>query len=349
MKIFKRSLILLLILLVGFVGYTLSSTGFFRTVEPMFEGEILQEIEIKGAEDMMVSREDSFVLISSTNRQAFPPREAETGGLYLIDLTADDYPLIHLTADFDKTFAPHGISWYKKDSVYLVMAINHTEAGHSLEVFELIDQELTHIRTMTDPSMLSPNDLVMIGENEFYYTNDHRYEEGIGRLAENYLGWAVSNVVHYSEGEYKEVADGIAYANGINYDRDRNLIFVASPRDFKVKVYDREEDGSLTFIEDIPCGTGVDNIEFDNEGAMWIGSHPNLLRFNAYSNGKLDTAPSEIIKITYQQRGDYAVEQIFTDSGERMSGCSVAVSWGDLIFTGNVMDDQMLVLKREGK
>lgn len=347
MKIFKRSLILLLILLVGFVGYTLNSTGFFRTVEPKFEGTILQEIEINGAEDIMVSREDSFVLISSTNRQVYPPQEAETGGLYLIDLTADEYSLIHLTADFDETFAPHGISWHKRDSVYVVMSISHTEAGHAIEVFELIDQELTHIRTMTDPSMLSPNDLVMIGENEFYFTNDHGYEDGIGRLAENYLGWSVSNVVYYSAGEYTEVAGGIAYANGINYDSARNLMFVASPRDFKVKVYTREEDGSLTFIEDIPCGTGVDNIEFDEAGALWIGSHPNLLRFDAYSNGKEETAPSEIIKITYEQEGEYQVEQIFVSNGERMSGCSVAVSWGDLIFTGNVMDSQMLVLKRE--
>ena len=53
-------------------------------------------------------------------------------------------------------------------------------------------------------------------------------------------------------------------------------------RKFLVKVFSRSTDGSLEFIEDIPCGTGVDNIEFDEEGNLWIGSHPSLLTFSAY-------------------------------------------------------------------
>lgn len=194
--------------------------------------------------------------------------------------------------------------------------------------------------------MIQPNDLVMLDENRFYFTNDHGYTEGLARLAEEYMGLAVSNVVYFDGQNYREVAKGIAYANGINFDPERNLLFVASPRKFLVKVYTIREDGSLSFIENIPCGTGVDNIEFDEQGNIWIGAHPNLLRFNAYRKGKKEIAPSEIIKIAYRGKGDYSVKQIYVEEGQNMSGSTVAAIFGDLIFTGNVMDDEFLILKR---
>lgn len=195
--------------------------------------------------------------------------------------------------------------------------------------------------------MVSPNDVVLIDENRFYFTNDHYYTKGVGRFIEDYVGLSVSNVVYFDGKNYNEVASGIAYANGINFDAKRNLIFVASPRDFLVKVYSRNIDGSLDFIEDIPCGTGVDNIEFDAEGNLWIGAHPNLLKFTAYAKGKEEFSPSEIIKIQYKGKNDYAVEKIYVNDGTEMSASTVAAPFGNLILTGNVMDDKFLILKRD--
>lgn len=349
MRTFKRILIFSTVSLLIFVGYILVSTGFFRTIEPKFDGEILKRIAIKGAEDITISKEDSFALVSSTNRIIYPPTEEERGELYFIDLKTSDFKPVSLTRNFKQPFAPHGISFFKKVSSYQVMAINHTAEGHSIEVFELAGQNLQHLKTLKNPSMIQPNDLVLVGENQFYFTNDHKYTEGIGKLAEEYLGLSVSNLVYFDGNTYQEVAKGIAYANGINYDSNRELLYVASPRRFLVKVYEVEQDGSLTFVEDIPCGTGVDNIELDEEGNLWIGAHPNLLRFSAYARGEKETSPSEIIKITYRKKGDYTVEKIYVENGEEMSGSTVAAVLGDLIFTGNVLDDKFLILKRETK
>lgn len=346
MKTFKRITLLLLLLLVVFIGNVLVSTGFFRTITPKFDGKILKKVALKGAEDITISRIDSFALISSTERGVYPPTEAEQGGLYWVDLKTDTYEPVHLTGNHNQPLAPHGISLFKKDSSYQLMAINHTEGKHSIEVFELIGQDLKHTNTLQNPSMIQPNDLVLVGENQFYFTNDHKYTSGIGKLAEEYLGLSLSNVVYFDGKSYREVASGIAYANGINYDKNRGLLYVASVRKFLVKVYSVNEDGALSFIEDIACGTGVDNIELDEDGALWIGAHPNLLRFGAYAKGKEETAPSEIIKIDYRNKGDYTVEKIYIENGEEMSGASVATTFGNLIFTGNVMDDEFLILQR---
>jgi arylesterase/paraoxonase len=56
-----------------------------------------------------------------------------------------------------------------------------------------------------------------------------------------------------------------------------------------IKVYQKNED--------INCNTGVDNIEFDLEGNLWVGAHPNLLHFASYAKGDKKIASLEIIKI----------------------------------------------------
>ena len=177
------------------------------------------------------------------------------------------------------------------------------------------------------------------------FTNDHKYTEGFGRLTEDYLGRSLSNVIYFDGTTYREVANGISYANGINYDAKRNLLFVASPRKFLIKVYKTNVDGSLEFIENIDCGTGVDNIEFDTEGNLYIGAHPNLLKFASYAKGKVEHSPSEIIKIDYSNTNDYSVETVYLDDGTTMSGSTVAAPFGDLLLTGNVMEDFFLILK----
>ena len=343
---FKKIGLLILLLIISFVIYTVISTGFFRRVENTFDGEIIKRIPIPGAEDITVSVNDSFALISSTNRRVYPPIEEEIGGIYLMNLKTGNFEFKQVSPIFSRSFAPHGISMIKTNNGYHVMAINHTLTGHSIEVFKLINDSLLFERSLTNKSMISPNDIVMVDENHFYFTNDHGYTKGFGKLLEEYVGLPASDVVYFDGQNYRVVADAIAYANGINFDKKRNLIFVASPRKFLIKVYSKTSDGSLEFIEDIPCGMGVDNIELDTDGNLWAAGHPNLLKFKAYAQGKEKTSPSEIVKINYRSKNDFTVEQIYSNDGSIISASSVAASYGDFIIAGNVMDTKLLILKR---
>lgn len=345
MKLLKKILGYTLLIIVGYVGYVFVSTGYFRTIENTFDGEIVKEIAIAGAEDITVIPESGYALVSASPRKKALDVQVKRGGLYLVDLNSAAYQVKKLTTDLGIPFAPHGISIYKTDSTYSVMAVNHTLKGHSFEVFKLQDTVLTFERTIQNPALVSPNDVVLLDENRFYFTNDHKYEYGVGRLLEDYGGLGLSNVMYFDGEKYKEVAKGIGYANGINYDRERKLLFVASPRNFEVKVYAANIDGSLNFIEDIDCDTGVDNIEFDSEGNLWIGAHPNLLAFSSYAGGNKEIAPSEIIKIEYRGKNDYTIEKVYINDGTEMSASTVAATYKDLIITGNVMDSHFLILR----
>lgn len=350
MKKILKVLLFLLLFLAAFVAYTLTSTGYFRTIEPYFEGEIVQKIEVVGAEDMTIAKEGEFLLISSDDRAARKKGQPKQGGIYWMDLKENEgeapFEAKLISQDFKAPFFPHGLSLLQLDSVnYKLWVINHVEGKHSIEVFHLQGDSLTHLETLKDEMMISPNDIVAVGENEFYFTNDHVYLSEMGTLAEGYLALEAATVVHFDGEKYEEATEGIAYPNGINWDKERGLLYVASARRFLVKVYEMAADGSLTFVEDIACETGVDNIEVDENGDLWIGAHPSLLAYTAYSNFEEEKAPSEVLKLSYKGRGDYTLKSLFLDNGLKMSGSSVAARYGSHIFVGNVMDEHFLILK----
>ncbi|MEP1096790.1 MAG: hypothetical protein ABJG78_16860 [Cyclobacteriaceae bacterium] len=338
----KRNLFVLVgfvVILLGFIAYTFISTGFFRDINNTESYEIIAEIPMKGAEDFSISYEDNFMIISQDDRAARSNGRKRKGGLYYLDLSNDRFEPIEIS-DFLTDFYPHGIGLLKLDSAhYQVLAVNHAK-GHTIERFELFGDSLVHRESYRDETMISPNDVIALDEHSFYFTNDHGYTSKWGLLAENYLGLKVSNVIYF-DGNFTIAAKNIAYANGLNIDRDKSELAVASPRDFKVKYYEIMDDGRLDFRRDLYVGTGVDNIEFDEDGNSWIGCHPSLLAFTAYANGSNESAPSEVIVI----RPDQTIEKVFENDGSLVSASSVAAPYKDLLFVGTVMDDMLLVMK----
>jgi len=88
----------------------------------------------------------------------------------------------------------------------------------------------------------------------------------------------------------------------------------------------------------------VDNIELDENGKLWIGSHPKLLSFTSYAAGGSEIAPSEIVTIAYHSQDQYEVESIYENDGSHMSASTVAIPYQGKVYVGNVMDDHFIVL-----
>ena len=330
--------------------------GFFRKIQNSYEGSI-QNVQVAGAEDFAISREDEFMFISSDDRAARRDGKEVISGLYYMDLTSNQYLPKLVRAEKDIPLFPHGISMIAIDSgVYRLLVVNHVSSGdeavtsmdinavHSIEEYIWQDSTLTFIQTFKDELVKSPNDVVALDNVRFYFTNDHGSDTHLGLLAEDFLGFRRSNVVYFDGENYTVVDDGIAYANGINYDFNRDLLYVASPRDFLVKIYNVQDDGQLEFITNIDCNSGVDNIELDDDGIVWIGSHPKLLAFTTYASGGAPYSPSEIITINYRSKDDFEVKSIYESDGKDMSGATTAIPYQGKVFLGNVMDDHFIVL-----
>lgn len=339
---------ILLALVASFILYTFYTTGYFREVPARSEiGIVHSSIDLPGVEDIAIAREDSFLLLAVDDRASKRAGKEGPHGIYLVDLRSEPFEPVLISTALNFPFYPHGISVLKLDSVtYGLLAINHVEGKHSIESFLLKGNRLQHLKTITGPELISPNDLVMVGPESFYFTNDHGYTSKWGLLAENYLAFKAASVGYYDGEKFQLVADKLSYPNGIQVDSSKNLLYVSSSRGFSVGVYSLESEGKISFVEDIPTGTGVDNIELDENGSLWIGCHPNLLTFAAYASGKKSISPSEVVTINYSKESGATVQSVWSDPGTLLSGASVAVPFGKYLFIGNVMDTKVLILKK---
>lgn len=348
MKKIILSIVGVLIIAIAVFGCNiLISTGFFRTIENKMNGEIIQNIPIAGVEDLTVDEDDDFAIFINYDRIAERDGKPHQNGIYFLDLKTNKFEPKDITGEFKNKIQPHGISLIQLDSNHhKLFVVNHFE-GENIEVFDLYHRDsLVHEKTLKHELIYSANDIVAISENQFYFTNDHYYQSKLGLTFEDYSGITKCETVYFDGENYRIVDNDIAYANGINYDENRNLLFLASARGFLIKVFERSENGDLNYIESIDCGTGVDNIEFDKDGNIWVGCHPSLLAFNSYNKGNKEKAPSELIKIEYRKKGDYDIKQVYMNDGTAISGSTVAGVYKDLILIGNVMDDHFVVLKR---
>lgn len=348
MKKRKKIFVFIILLLAGFILYIFSTTGFFRTIENKNNDTIYKKIAIAGVEDITIDAENDFGVFISYDRASERDGMPKNGGIYAIYFKDGAISTKLLSEKHSIKLSPHGISLIEIDSAkHRLFVINHAQ-GESIEVYDLFHKDsLVHVRTMRNELIYSPNDIVAISEDKFYVTNDHYYSNTIGRLAENYLEISKCETIYFDGSDYRVVDNDLSYANGINFDSNRDLMFIASPRSFKINVYNRLQNGDLDYIESIDCGTGVDNIEFDKEGNLWIGCHPNLLAFSSYAKGNREFSPSEIIKINYRKKGDFAVQSIYVDDGKQMSASTVAAIYDNLMVLGNVMDNHFLVLEQK--
>uniref|UniRef100_A0A8C0J340 Paraoxonase n=1 Tax=Chelonoidis abingdonii TaxID=106734 RepID=A0A8C0J340_CHEAB len=225
--------------------------------------QLIKGIE-RGAEDIDILP-DGLAFISSGLKypglKSFAPDKP--GEIFLMDLNDENPRAVELriSRGFDlASFNPHGISTYidKDDSVYLFV-VNHPEFKSTVEVFKFVEDEnsLVHLKTVRHELLSSVNDIVALGPDHFYATNDHYFFDSILMYVELFLGLAWSNVVYYSPTEVKEVASGFYSANGINISPDKKYVYIADLMAHRVHVMEKHANWSLTQLKvsDLPLRT----------------------------------------------------------------------------------------------
>jgi arylesterase/paraoxonase len=341
-------LVLLIIVVIWFVNL-LWSAGQFKTIEPHFDGACKQILGLSGAEDITIHPKTGIAYISACDRRAVAAGKFGSGGIYAYNLNDPNPVLFHLTSNMGKDFQPHGISLYVDDNGKdFLFAVNHSRGVHTIEVFELIGILLYHTKTISDPMLVSPNDVVAVGPDRFYVSNDHGNVSGIMRVMEDYLKLPLSNVVYYDGSRFSEAASGIQYANGINISRDGKTLYLCAVTELSLHLYDRElSSGRLHLREKIKLDTGVDNIEVDTTGGLWIGAHPKLLDFVAHANDPSRLSPSQILYLSPKSSGGYDIKEVYLNKGDELSASSVAAVKGKRMIMGGVFDPKFLDCQME--
>lgn len=342
----RRLLLMLLILLVvagAWLLNTLRLGGYWRDLTPHFAGTCRQVEGLPGPEDITIHPRTGIAYVSSVDRRAVRAGRPGYGGIFAYDLRREA-PVPHLlTPDADPEFHPHGISLLVgadgRDRLY---AVNHAGGRHTIEEYEVGADRLTHLRTLSDPLLRSPNDLVALAPDLLYVTNDHGWPKGFLSTLEEWFRIPVSDVVVFDGRGFRVAARRINLANGINKSADGTTLYVASPTGLEIRVYDREADGGLRLRQRIPLGTAPDNIEVAEDGSLWVGAHPNLFALAAHMGGAPEHSPSHVVRAIPEADGGFAVDEVLLEAGDRLCASSVAAVRGKRLLVGGVFEPRVL-------
>jgi arylesterase/paraoxonase len=346
MKFIPKVLLFLLLVLVLILLRTLYYGGIFRKLTYTNSGKLEIITGMVGAEDITIDHETGLAIVSSCDRRKVASGNPVKGAIYLLDFKNSPATYIDMTQTFDqKDFRPHGISLFidPVDSSKWVFVVNHRSSGHSIEIFKYSDSTLTHSETIKHELIQRPNDVVATGKRSFYFTNDHDKNDGTKATIEDLLLIGTGSVGYFDGQDAKLLDTGIRYANGITIDEVRKKLLIASPTDGNIYLYNLNP---FTKIQTLKCNTGVDNLEWDADGNLWVGAHPKLLKFLKHSKDKKNLSPSHIIKINFDNPEKPQISDFYVSDGAQFSGSTVAAVYQNTVLIGSVFEDGVLVLKK---
>ncbi|XP_054638071.1 serum paraoxonase/arylesterase 2-like [Dunckerocampus dactyliophorus] len=295
-----------------------------------------------GSEDMTVFG-DGLAFVSTGLKFPGMPSSDVPGKIFLLDLKDSRMKPVELRMprNFDlETFNPHGISAHTDtaDGTVYLFVVNHPHHKSQVELFKFVEEEfsLLHLKTFRHELLHSVNDIVAMGVDRFYATNDHYYsDERLKTIVEPLLCQPWTNVVYYSPETVKVVSEGYYMANGINVSPDKRHIYVADVLDHNVHVLERTEDNALVSVKSVAVSSLCDNIEVDPKtGDLWLGCHPNGWKFLNYD--PKDPPGSEVIRIRNIHSEEPLVTQVYADDGHVIVGSSVATTYGGKLLIGSV-------------
>lgn len=301
---------------------------------------VLKNIE-HGSEDITIL-DNGLAFISAGLKYPGFPASDEPGKIYTLDLKDPHLKPVELRMprNFDlESFNPHGISVYtdpSDDTVYLFV-VNHPQFDSQIEIFKYVEDgsSLVHLKTIKHELLHSVNDILAVGAESFYVTNDHYFSNNLLKTLEMLFLFPWTNVVYYSPKEVKVVSEGYYFANGINMSPDQRYIYVASILNHSVEVLEKNKDNTLTPIKSVPLGSLCDNIEVDPEtGDLWLGCHINAKKLFFFD--PQDPPGSEVIRIQNILSDQPVVTQVYTDDGHVLMGSSVATVYGGKLLIGTV-------------
>ncbi len=318
--------------------------GTFKTLEPHFSGACKQVEGVAGPEDIAIHPATGIAYISAYDRRAVLKGEETERGIYAYDTNKPNAKPKLLTTGPQKEFRPHGISLFiSPDGNDRLFVINHANEHHTVEIYEVQPNALNHLKTVEDPQLISPNDLVAVGPNQFYLTNDHRYRSGLMSTVETYLKFRFANIVYYDGKSFSVVAADFGYANGINVSADGTKLYMAAVLDKTLYSFNRNVDtGALEANTELYLNSGLDNIDIDADGNLWIASHPKLLSFLAHAGDPAKISPSQVFKISVNAEEKLSAEEVYLNEGEELSASSVASVFGNRMLVGAVFDPKFL-------
>lgn len=325
-----------------YVRNTAATYGLTRTITNHLDGHAhkISATGLIGVEDIAIDPEHGVAYLSAADRRtAMNGDGSHTGALFRYDLTTPGAQPEQIS-DPDEPLYPHGISlWCAPDGHRELYVVVHLDHRHSVRRYIIDGPSARYVESFEHQLIRSPNDLTVVGEREFYVTNDHHFTTEIGQTVEHFLRLPLSDVIHVNHANYQVALSKVPFANGIVWHPDHCQIYLSAMTRREVWACDLLPDGRLRHARTFATNLCVDNIEIGSDRRLWIGGHPRVLQLPRYAKNADIASPSQVIALD-PATGHY--DTIFEDDGRQLSGCSVGANWRDRLLIGSVMEPFIL-------
>uniref|UniRef100_A0A0B7AY86 Paraoxonase n=1 Tax=Arion vulgaris TaxID=1028688 RepID=A0A0B7AY86_9EUPU len=295
--------------------------------------------------------------ILSRNFHTHYMRSNISGAVYRVNLRHQppSILLLKITTSGDSsfrinTFRPHGISvWPDYDtSHHVVYVVNHSpKEADRIEKFQYDPEKgvLHHLKTYTSNKLRAVYDVLAVGEDSFYATNllfEQKYR--LTMLLELFSLMPWSGVILYTDGVYKDVITGLTSATGIVMSQCGTFVYILMCLSSEIRVYKRQEDGSLVPQQYYPLYTHPDGAVLDPiTGDLFVGAHPIAHQFlNHLDKPWQHKASSQVLHIRLTSGNITSVTELLFDEGDLISGSSAAVVYDKKLLIGSFIDKLVL-------
>ncbi|KAJ7045403.1 hypothetical protein C8F04DRAFT_1025033 [Mycena alexandri] len=285
-----------------------------------------------------------------------------------VDYLATYDPLTSTVARLQPSFpglSVHGMDVVpstSNSSELFIYAVNHrkpedrhtasmTGADSTIEIFKTTvgSTTLKHLRTLQDPVILTPNDIVGSPDGDsFFFTNDHSSKTSPMRYL-SVLGLESGSVgyCHVQSG-CKFAIKNIHGANGIVRAPNNESFYVSNSVFGGIAVLERQTDNALLKTHTIPTGAffgariaasssyvlldrGIDNLSMDMDGVLWGPGFPyftSIIKHIADPSVVSPVSAHSIARNTgpgsfYGEK--FKVTKVFEDDGTLASGTTSVV------------------------
>ena len=302
-----------------------------------------------GPEDLALQRSSKWLYVSSHDR-----RHAElTGQLFAIDLSKPDAELKPqaLHVQYPPNFKPHGMSLVELGGKLRLYVVSHPlleAAGekHTIEVFEGVGLNFTHVQTLKSPLLDSPNDVQALPDGRIFVSNDHSGAGPARRLWDDLLRNKTSRISYFDGKDWSYIGRPVAGGNGVLLNKESGKEYIYRSAFFENAVIKYEilktEQGAtdLHEVARINVASGPDNLELDEQGNMLVAVHPSVFRFLRHLASPSQKSPAQIMKINLANQ---QVEKVYANDGSEISAASTAVVLDKRMILSQVFDDFLLV------
>ncbi|MCS6906105.1 MAG: SMP-30/gluconolactonase/LRE family protein [Bacteroidia bacterium] len=307
---------------------------------------------VLGAGDITVDPRTGMAFIACDYRRKQEEDYVFPGAIYGLDLSSEKPYLRHLTPDLAFEFHPQGISFYSdpqtgQDRLFV---INRKRKQPTIEIFKWENKKLIHIETLAHPALVSPNDIQATGLRSFYFTNDHGSRTPLGIYLEDLLRIPRANVVYFDGKTFRAVAGKLLYANGIQLNFSNNQLYVSSTLRGRVYQYARDPiTGALLLEKYYKVSKGIDNLELDSRGDLWVCANTNLVKYVRHAYVEEAKSPWKLYRIRLSMAREIdphkIVEEVYRSNGKEISAVSVAAFYKQHILLGSFYQDYIINAK----